>query len=87
MIKNPVIQALENLANNELVKQFKEHDTNGLFEDDLNIQDIIEIRGSDEVNAWQHADISGLIILNCPIANYIVTGLKGELLNAQQLAA
>ena len=64
MIKNPVIQALENLANNELVKQFKEHDTNGLFEDDLNIQDIIEIRGSDEVNAWQHAYISGILSNN-----------------------
>ena len=83
-MKNLLITYLENLANEALAEQIKEHDYTNILPEDFSGQDVVEYRGSDEVNAWQHAYISGCLSLNLPEQAALLTGYLKELMTPNQ---
>ncbi len=84
-VKLPILKYLEDLANNALAEQLKEHDINNLYPDNVTGDNIVEILGSDEVNAWQHAYISGLLSHNGSTTNEaLLMGYLKELLTSNQ---
>lgn len=84
-IKNQVITYFENLANDALAEQIKKHDDYNLYPNDINGNNVVDILGSDEVNAWQHAYICGYFSSYGNAGNQaLLAGYLKELLTPNQ---
>ncbi|MBS5860518.1 hypothetical protein KID03_03715 [bacterium] len=82
--KNLLIQHLEDLANDALAKQLKEHDYTNTLPKDFSGKDVVKNRDSNEVNAWQHAYISGYLSLTVPDNAALLAGYLKEFATPNQ---